>query len=156
MRKRRTRTKRRKKRTVITESCRRILKHGTLAHCGFLLLLLPVAALGFLGSQPTFHFIQSAPQAPKNDYALIYGTVWGPDKHPQAGVPITIRRASGKKAKWELISDSRGEFAQRVPTGAQDYVIQADITMPKGQPKPEVTVHIDDNERKDVSLHLDR
>jgi hypothetical protein len=28
--------------------------------------------------------------------------------------------------------------------------------MPKGQPKPEITVHIDDNERKDVSLHLNK
>ena len=47
-----------------------------------------------------------------------------------------------------------GEFAQRVPVGAQDYVIQADIKLPKGQTKPEITVHIDDNERKDVSLRL--
>ena len=71
-----------------------------------------------------------------------------------AGIPLKIRRASDKKAKWELISDSSGEFAQRVPVGTQDYVIQADVKVPKGQPKPEVTVHIDDNERKDVGLHL--
>ncbi len=80
--------------------------------------------------------------------------MWGANDLPAAGVPITIRRASGKKAKWELMSDSRGEFAQRVPAGGQDYIIQADIKVPKGQPKPEITVHIDDNERKDVSLHL--
>jgi hypothetical protein len=82
--------------------------------------------------------------------------VWGPDQHPAAGIPVTIRRASGKKAKWELISDRNGEFAQRVPAGGQDYVIQANIKMPKGQPMPEITVHIDDNERKDVSLHLNK
>ena len=98
----------------------------------------------------------SAQQAAKKDYALIYGTVWGPDDHPVAGVPISIRRASDKKAKWELVSDRSGEFAQRVPVGAQDYVVQANIKTPKGQPKPEVTVHIDDNERKDVSLHLSK
>ena len=92
-------------------------------------------------------------QVKTEDYALIIGTVWGPDNRPVAGVPIKIRRAIDKKPKWELTSDNRGEFAQRVPPGAQDYIIQADIKTPKGQPKPEITVKIDDNERKDVGLH---
>jgi len=69
-------------------------------------------------------------------------------------MPITIRRANDKKPKWELVSDRRGEFAQRVPVGKMDYIIQADIKVPKGQPKPEITVEIEDNERKDVGLHL--
>jgi hypothetical protein len=93
-------------------------------------------------------------QAKPQDYALIVGTVWGPDNRPVAGIPIKIRRATDKKPKWELMSDARGEFAQRVPTGTQDYVIQADIKTPKGQPKPEITVRIGHNERKDVGLHL--
>lgn len=102
---------------------------------------------------------QQSPAAPQKnvaspDYALIYGTVWGPDNTPATGVPITIRRAQDKKPKWELMSDRRGEFAQRVPPGKQDYIIQANIKVPKGQPKPEITVQIDDNERKDVGLHL--
>jgi len=96
----------------------------------------------------------SAQQDKSKDYALIVGTVWGPDNRPVAGIPVTIRRATDKKAEWERISDSRGEFAQRVPAGGQDYIIQADIKTPKGQPKPEITVRIDDNERKDVGLHL--
>jgi hypothetical protein len=73
-----------------------------------------------------------------------------------AGVPISIRRASDKKPKWELVSDHRGEFAQRVPVGPQDYIIQADIKTPKGQPKPEITVHIDADERKDVGIRLSK
>ena len=88
------------------------------------------------------------------DYALIIGTVWGPDDRPVAGVPIKIQSVTGKKAKWELVSDRQGEFAQRVPVGRQDYTIQAEVKTPKGEPKPEVTVQIEDNERKDVSLHL--
>ena len=60
----------------------------------------------------------------------------------------------GKKAKWDLMSDRNGEFAQRVPVGAQDYLIEAEVKTPKGQPKPQATVHIDDNERKDVGIHL--
>jgi hypothetical protein len=100
--------------------------------------------------------LKSSPQAPaaKQDYALIFGTVWGPDSRPVAGVPIRIRRASEKKFRWELTSNRRGEFAQRVPVGAQDYVIQADTKTPKGTSKAEITVHIDDNEREDVGIHL--
>ena len=94
------------------------------------------------------------PADARKDYALIYGTVWGPDDHPVAGVPISIRRASDKKPKWELVSDRSGEFAQRVPAGTQDYIVQANIKTPKGQPKPEVTVHVDDDERRDVGIHL--
>jgi hypothetical protein len=71
-----------------------------------------------------------------------------------AGIPIKIRRTSDKKAKWEQTSDRSGEFAQRVPVGKMDYVVEADIKMPKGQPKPQVKTHIEDNERQDVSIHL--
>ena len=100
--------------------------------------------------------VAAAQQAkpPAQDYALIYGTVWSPNDTPAAGVPVTIRRADGKKPTWDLISDRRGEFAQRVPPGRQDYIVQANIKVPKGQPKPEVTVHIEDNERQDIGLHL--
>lgn len=115
-------------------------------------LLSTLLLAGTLLSPP----LNSSPQQPnaKQDYALIFGTVWGPDARPVPGVPIQIRRASEKKFRWELVSNRAGEFAQRVPPGTQDYVIQADIKTPKGAPKPEVSVHIDDNERKDVGLHL--
>lgn len=59
-------------------------------------------------------------------YALIFGTVWGPDDHPVYGVKVKIRRENEKKARWELYSDHNGEFAQHVPPGKQDYVIWAD------------------------------
>jgi hypothetical protein len=97
---------------------------------------------------------QNSTHSAKKDYALIYGTVWGPDSRPVAGILVNIRRASEKKAKWQLVSDRSGEFAQRVPPGAQDYIIQANVKVPKGQPQPEITVHIDNNERRDVGLHL--
>ena len=97
---------------------------------------------------------QSSSHPTKNDYALIYGTVWGPDDHPVGGVPVKIRKSTEKKARWELVSDRNGEFAQRVPPGTEDYVVQADIKVAKGQQKPEVTAHIDNNERTDISLHL--
>jgi hypothetical protein len=96
----------------------------------------------------------SSSQPSKQDYALIYGTVWGPDDYPVPGVHINIRRASDKKPKWQLVSNERGEFLQRVPVGSQDYIVEADVKVPKGEPKPQTTVHIDDNERRNMSLHL--
>jgi hypothetical protein len=114
--------------------------------CAFLVCFLVLAS--------SLAFPQSSSKSHSKDYALIYGTVWGPDDRPVAGVPIKIRRATDKKPKWELYSDNNGEFAQRVPPGGEDYIVQADIKMPKGQPKPETTVHIDNDERRDIGLHL--
>lgn len=113
-----------------------------------------VLLLLFMAAGAGSDSVAQSAQAAKKDYALIYGTVWGPGDHPVAGIPIKIRRVGDKKAKWDLISDRNGEFAQRVPAGGQDYVIQAEVKTPKGQAKPETTVHIDDNERKDVGIHL--
>ena len=93
-------------------------------------------------------------------YALIFGTVFGPDGRSVYGVKVRIRRADQKKALWELYSDHAGEFAQRVPEGKADYVIWADLKdfkSPSGKhlkPGTEVTVHIQKDERADLSLHL--
>jgi len=100
------------------------------------------------------------PQA--TDYALIFGTVWGPDDRPVYGVRVKIRRASDKdkKARWEVYSNRLGEFEQRVPVGKQEYIVWTDTKgykSPDGkhlQPGPEVTVHIENNERADTGLHL--
>jgi hypothetical protein len=98
--------------------------------------------------------------AQSGDYALIFGTVWSPDDHPLAGVRVKIRRAGEKKARWEAYSNRRGEFAQRVPVGKQEYIVWADTKgykSPNGrhlQPGPEVTVRIESNERADIGLHL--
>ena len=70
---------------------------------------------------------------------------------------IKIRRADEKKARWELYSDLRGEFAQRVPAGAADYVVRAEPEQKKHAPRfapDEVRVHIEGEERHDISLHL--
>jgi hypothetical protein len=106
----------------------------------------------------------AAPQHGKEEkpYALIFGTVWGPDDRPIYGVTVKMRRSTDKpkKARWELYSDHHGEFAQRVPAGEADYILWADLKgykSPDGQPlhfAQEVTVHIYNDEREDISLHL--
>lgn len=96
-------------------------------------------------------------------YALIAGTVWGPDDHPIYGIKVKLRRGKDKpgKARWEMISDHNGEFAQRVPPGESDYVVWADLKGVKFTDgshlhAPEVTVHIYNDEREDTGLHLTR
>ena len=108
-------------------------------------------------AQAPFAAAQNKHQAP---YALIFGTVWGPDNRPVYGVRVKIRRADQKKAKWELYSNHTGEFAQRVPEGPADYLVWADLKGFKSlngiqlQPGDEVKVHIDNVERADIGLHL--
>jgi hypothetical protein len=97
---------------------------------------------------------------PKESYGLIFGTVWGPDNQPVYGVKVKIRRATEKKASWELYSDHNGEFAQRVPAEKADYVIWVDekdiksIKNNKLKPGDQVPVHIELDERVDVGVHL--
>ena len=110
-------------------------------------LLLPCVAVG--GERPK-----------EKPYALIFGTVWDPDGHALFAVKVKIRRADEKKARWELYSNHTGEFAQRFPVGKADYVVWADVKgykLASGkhlQPGPDVTVHIDNDERSDIGLHL--
>lgn len=104
--------------------------------------------------------VQAAEPKHETPYALIFGTVWGPDNHPVYGVNVKIRRADQKKAHWELHSDHHGEFAQRVPAGKADYIVWADLKgykAPDGkklQAGPESTVHVENDERVDTGLHL--
>jgi hypothetical protein len=99
-------------------------------------------------------------QSKPPDYALIFGTVWGPDDRPVYGVEVKIRVAGEKKARWKVISNHLGEFEQRVPVGKEDYVLWTDLKGYKNpaykhlQPGPEVTVHIEKDERVDTGLHL--
>jgi len=97
---------------------------------------------------------------PRKSYALVVGTVWGPDDRPVYGVKVKIRRADQKKAKWELSSNHTGEFAQRLPAGKADYIVWADpkdIKLSSGKHLKggtEVTVHVENDERADIGLHL--
>jgi hypothetical protein len=121
--------------------------------------ILPTVLISCLVLIPLYSVHVHGREHPK-DYAMIFGTVWGPDDRPVPGVKVKIRRAEEKKARWEAYSNRRGEFEQRLPTGKHDYVIWVDL---KGY-KPlqgkhlsaggEVAVHIENNERADTGLHL--
>jgi hypothetical protein len=53
---------------------------------------------------------------------LILGTVYDEKALSLPGVQVRIRRAGEKKFRWETYTNSRGEFAVRVPPG-YDYEV---------------------------------
>jgi len=119
-------------------------------------------------SQPQTTEKQPAEKKNKHEkpYALIFGTAYGPDDRPLYGVKITIRPQAKKHPSWDLMSDHRGEFAQRVPAGTNDYLVHGEAEYAPlgndGKPqlskkvrlKGETRVHVDNDERRDISLHL--
>lgn len=123
------------------------------AHLLFLLLPLVLLTSGHA-------FAREPEHSKKKSYALIFGTVFDPEGRTVYGVRVKMRRANEKKARWELYSDHSGEFAQRVPAGKQDYVVWADLKDYKPlngkhlKAGTDVTVHIENDERADIGLHL--
>jgi hypothetical protein len=95
-----------------------------------------------------------APDKHHAPYALIYATVWGHGAETVYGVKVQLRRAGSKKVIAEEISNHTGEVAFRVPAGKQDYTLTADVKHSKDKAKPEVTAHVENDERVEVSLHL--
>ena len=60
------------------------------------------------------------------DDFLIRGTVFDDKALSAPGVQLRIRRAGDKKFRWESYTNSRGEFAVRVPQGsAYEMVVRA-------------------------------
>lgn len=56
---------------------------------------------------------------------LLRGTVFNEHGLAMRQVRLSIRRAGQKKSRWETYTNSRGEFAIRVPPGS-DYEMQAE------------------------------
>jgi hypothetical protein len=122
------------------------------------LLAIATLNLGLPKSSCSDFFPQS--RSPEKPYAVIFGTVWGPDDRAVYGVKVKIRRENEKKARWEVYSDHNGEFAQRVPAGKADYVAWADLKGYKSlngnrlEPGDSVIIHVVYDERVDTGLHL--
>jgi hypothetical protein len=152
--------RRRKAKTVTTPSLRLPSLSANVSSVRFFLVALLLATL----VSPTMAAAQKSKSKDKDrdkPYALIAGTVWGPDDRPVYGVRVKIRRSTDKpkKVRWEVFSDHNGEFAQRVPAGEAEYILTADLKGIKatdGKPihAQEVTVHIYSDERQDTGVHL--
>jgi hypothetical protein len=72
----------------------------------------------------------------KNDF-LIRGTVFDEKALSFPGAQLSIRRVGQKKFRWDTYTNSRGEFAVRVPQGA-DYELVVHV---KGFPDQTRTIN---------------
>jgi hypothetical protein len=100
--------------------------------------------------QPPTEPAQHVP-AKKLPFFLILGTVFNENALAFPGVEVRIRRADEKKFRWDGVSNSRGEFAVRVPDG-YDYSLlirvrhyqeeTREITTKAGEAQQRVTIRM--------------
>jgi hypothetical protein len=127
--------------------------------------VLAVIAIVLIGLTCSFFSLPATAGDQPKHYAVIFGTAYGPDDRPIYGVKVTIHPEGQKHPAWELFSDHRGEFAQRVPPGPGDYlatgVVEVEL-VENGKPQKskkkrltgEAKVHVAGEEERDLSLHL--
>jgi hypothetical protein len=77
-----------------------------------------------LGGVPRTVRYRGVPDEPQkkprlSDQFLIFGTVFEESGFLLPGAEIQVRRGGEKKVRWRQISDRSGEFAVRVPPGAE-------------------------------------
>ncbi len=58
-------------------------------------------------------------------HALVAGTVFHASGHSLRGVKVTVFNEARPKKKLRGVTDGRGEFVIRVPSGEAHYVVQA-------------------------------
>lgn len=114
------------------------------------------AALALAAPLAPAPLLADKPPSKEPPYALIFGTVYGPDDRPVYAASVRVRRSDGKKVKGgdDLMSDHQGEFALRVPAEKADYVVRAELKAGKRRLAAESKVHINFDERVDIGLHL--
>jgi carboxypeptidase family protein len=81
----------------------------------------PVATSGASQPASTTEFGKSK-SSHANDF-LLRGTVFNEKGLSFPGAQLRIRRSSEKKFRWETYTNSRGEFAVRVPQGAEYEIV---------------------------------
>lgn len=85
--------------------------------------------------------------------ALVAGTIFRNTGHALRGAEVSVVYSeSGRKGAWKGLSDSRGEFAVRIPAGAASYTVSIKAEGFRTQQKS-VTVSAD--ERIDLSFLME-
>lgn len=81
---------------------------------------------------------------------LIFATVFTEQGFALPGARVRVRRADEKKPKWEATSDRRGEFAVRVPEGAE-----YEMTVEASGFKPEIReIDAREDNRMDLTIRM--
>jgi hypothetical protein len=107
-------------------------------------------AMTSAGTQPAPADSSSARKSKHShaDDLLIRGTVFNEHGLALQGVKLRIRRSDQKKSHWETYSNSRGDFAVRVPKGP-DYEIAAESKGFARQSQP-----INGQSEENIVLHM--
>jgi Carboxypeptidase regulatory-like domain len=91
-------------------------------------------------------------------YSLIAGTVFSANGYALPGAEVALTpdpqpdNAPQKARKLQVVADSRGEFAFRVPPGAMHYILSASAKGYRAAQKPVV---LQGEDRVDVTFQLD-
>jgi Carboxypeptidase regulatory-like domain len=116
-----------------------------------LLACLSVAA-GSLAGQESSSSDRQAKRGHGDDF-LVRGTVFTEKGLALPGAQLRIRRAAEKKFRWDAVSNSRGDFAVRVKTGAEYEV----VARAKGYADQSASVNAKTGERyKDLVFRMHR
>jgi hypothetical protein len=103
--------------------------------------------LGLTGALPHQSFARQKSHSPP---FIVFATVFNEHGFAFPGAEARLRRAGEKKDRWEARSDRRGEFALRVPPGAE-YELSVSA---KGYKIITQKVDAREANRADLTLHL--
>jgi Carboxypeptidase regulatory-like domain len=83
---------------------------------------------------------------------LIFATVFTDQGFALPGARVRVRRTDEKKPKWEATSDRRGEFAVRVPEGAEyEMAVEAN-----GFKREVRKIDAREDTRTDLTIRMDK
>ncbi|MCC6585603.1 MAG: carboxypeptidase regulatory-like domain-containing protein [Bryobacterales bacterium] len=85
--------------------------------------------------------------------AVVAGTVFRNTGHALRGAEVSVTSSErGKKGEWKGFSDSRGEFAVRIPAGGASYTV---IIKAEGFRTQQKSVTVSADERIDLSFLME-
>ena len=107
-------------------------------------------AAGTFGPAPSGAQSSSSSRMHAHDFVL-FATVFTDKGFTLYGARIRLRREEEKKFRWEAMSDHQGEFAFRVPQGAEyEMTVEA-----KGFKTQTVKVDATEDTRTDLTVHME-
>ncbi len=96
-------------------------------------------------------------QKENQPFALLMGSCFNERGFSLPGVAILVELKSeappkAKKRKWEMVSSPRGEFAVRLPTGSNTFLVTA---AKKGFKTLDKSVVFQQDERQDIIFNME-
>lgn len=115
--------------------------------------LILASLVSILGTLLCLPVLWGAEKEKEEPHALLVGSVFSEEGFSLPGVPVSVKRRDDRKPKWRAISDRRGEFAVRLPTGRGTYEVTTHSRNHENQTK---RVEVQDRERVHVLFRLSR